>query len=432
MSMASDLQDELGPDPSDKPKAKRANRSSHNNGASVFDLANEIDTLRVLDRLGIGYESTPRGAMLACPGCGEDGAMVCENGGVKCMHDRCAHAGPPNNRGFRTNVDLLIEVKDSQPLEAAKTICDWFGIEVPASAKSNGARDSYEPTDDDDPRAPPKGAKKTEPIRLPFVWVRDFGELMNPPVLRWLFTDVRTGKPFCRAGKCYALAANGGVGKGFFTLQTSVSIVSGFDLFETFRPQQSGRVAILAAEDDQDEIHHRLYRICNAMQISDTRAICDNIGVLPLSGEQVNLLEIDAARNQQRTEVFGALIDQLTGLARDGGFEWSMIAIDPLARFGSANVEVDQGAATAFAAALEHMADNLPGKPAIGVNHHSSAASVQSGRSNMRGVTGLRDAFRMVMSMDSFNTSGGTRGVLVRNTKNNLAPEAPSPLACEA
>jgi hypothetical protein len=431
VSIASELQDELGPNPSEKPKAKRSGRSAgKHNGPSVFELANEIDTLRVLDQLGIAYESTPRGEMAECPGCGESGALVCRDGGVKCQHDRCNHAGPPNNPGFRTNVDLVIAVKDSQPVDAAKTICDWFGIPIPGPNKANGSPcdDGWNPTDDDDPRAPPKdkqSSKPAEPIKLPFLWVRDFGELMKPPELRWLFKDIRTGKPFCRAGKCYALSADGGVGKGFFTLQTGVSIATGYDLFDAFRPEQAGRVAILAAEDDQDEIHHRLYRISNAMGIGEDQKVRDNIGVFPLSGEQVNLLETDAARNQQRTEILGVLIDQLTEMAKDGGFEWSLIAIDPLARFGSSNVEIDQGAATAFTAALEFMSDNLPGTPTIGVNHHSSAASVQSGRSNMRGVTGLRDAFRLVMSLDAFSTASGLRGVLVRNTKNNLAPEAP-------
>jgi regulatory protein RepA len=214
---------------------------------------------------------------------------------------------------------------------------------------------------------------------------------MKPPKLRWLFRDARTSKPFMRAGKCYVLSADGGVGKGFFTLQTAVSVATGRDLFGAFRPEQSGRVALLVGEDDLPEIHHRLHRIANALGLSDLEQVRNRIGIFPLSGQQVNLLRLDEGRNPERTLVFTTLLNQLTALAKQGDFEWSLISIDPLSRFGGSTVETDQNMATAFVAALEHLAEQLPGMPAVQVSHHSSAASVKSGRANVRGVSGLRD-----------------------------------------
>lgn len=73
---------------------------------NLFREANALDTIHVLDLLSIAHSSSTRGEMATCPGCGEDGALVCEKGGVKCLHDRCGTAGPPANKGFRTNVDL--------------------------------------------------------------------------------------------------------------------------------------------------------------------------------------------------------------------------------------------------------------------------------------------------------------------------------------
>jgi hypothetical protein len=289
------------------------------------------------------------------------------------------------------------------------------------------------PEDDDYLPEPPPGRFDDEsppgeqhPARLPFLWVSDFGDLHRPPPLRWLLSDLRTRKPFLRAGKCAVLGGDGGVGKGFFWLTLAVCIATGRDLFETFRPEQSGRVAILAAEDDQQEIHHRLNRIANALALGteEIELVRERIGIFPLAGAQVNLLTVDSSRAPQRTPVFEMLVDQLAEMARDGDFEWSLIGLDPLARFGAANVESEQSAATAFVQALESMASRLPGEPAIGVTQHSSAASVSQGRSNIRGVTGLRNAFRVAMILDAFETKDGLRGVLLRNDKNNLGPIA--------
>ncbi|MDQ2645072.1 MAG: helicase RepA family protein [Myxococcota bacterium] len=385
--------------------------------------------MRVLDRLGIAHANTSRGEMATCPGCGEEGALVCVNGGaevgLKCMHARCSSAGPPDHPGLRSPVDLVAHAERLEPAAAARKICDWFGLEAPRS-KARDLSDDYHHTDADDPRAPPH-PDSPEIKPLPFLWLRDFGELRKPPPLRWLLHDIRTGKPFLRAGKCAVLGGDGGVGKGFFWLSLAVCIALGRDLFETFRPAQRGRVAILAGEDDQQEIHHRLNRIANAFALSEDEVeqVRDRVGIFPLAGEHVSLLELDMARKTpQRTPVFEALVKQLADMAKAGGFEWSFIGLDPLARFGTANVESDQATATAFVQALESMAARLPGEPSIGITHHSSAASVGAGRSNLRGVTGLRNAFRLVMLLDAFEAPSGLRGVLLRNDKNNLGPRA--------
>lgn len=133
------------------------------------------------------------------------------------------------------------------------------------------------------------------PSALPFKWVGDFGELHKPEPLRWLLRDRRTGKPFMRAGECAVLAGDGGVGKGFFWLQMSVSVALGRDLFGALTPEQSGRVALLVAEDKQTEVHHRLHRIANALALDpeDVARLCERVGVMPLSGQQVNLLAVD-------------------------------------------------------------------------------------------------------------------------------------------
>ncbi|MGC4091381.1 MAG: AAA family ATPase [Polyangiaceae bacterium] len=125
----------------------------------VFTLANRISTIGVLDRLGISHSTTARGEMAVCPGCGEDGALVGKNGGLKCLHDRCSHAGPKNNRGFRTNVDLAAQMQSMPAAEAATWLCSEFGIAMPATRKTNGDSRNEPPAgrfDDEQPQHAPK------------------------------------------------------------------------------------------------------------------------------------------------------------------------------------------------------------------------------------------------------------------------------------
>jgi KaiC/GvpD/RAD55 family RecA-like ATPase len=130
LSAAERLVAEVGSNTDQPTQAKRR-------GSSEFDLfgeANRVSTLAVLDYLGIAHEETPRGVMATCPGpCGEDGALVCKDGGLKCLHDRCAHAGPAKNKGFRTNVDLVLAVRgwaNDRAADAAREVCKRFGIDV--------------------------------------------------------------------------------------------------------------------------------------------------------------------------------------------------------------------------------------------------------------------------------------------------------------
>ncbi len=96
-------------------------------GESIFSAANGVDTRMILDRYGIEHDERHA----RCPGCSEAGALICERGGLKCLHNRCSHVGPPNHPGLRLNVDLVAERENVPPLRAAELICDWFGVERP-------------------------------------------------------------------------------------------------------------------------------------------------------------------------------------------------------------------------------------------------------------------------------------------------------------
>lgn len=106
---------------SDPATAKRSTGPFVEN-ESLFTAANAVDTRLILDHLGVEHDD--RHAQ--CPGCGEAGALICGRGGLKCLHNRCSHVGPPNFPGLRLNVDLVAEREKVPPRKAAELICEWF------------------------------------------------------------------------------------------------------------------------------------------------------------------------------------------------------------------------------------------------------------------------------------------------------------------
>jgi hypothetical protein len=117
--------------PAAEAPAKRAS-----DGTSIFAAANGVDTRLILERYGIEHDERHA----RCPGCGESGALICERGGLKCLHNRCANVGPPNHPGLRLNVDIGAEQEKVTPRRAAELICDWFGVARPRRLPSPEGR----------------------------------------------------------------------------------------------------------------------------------------------------------------------------------------------------------------------------------------------------------------------------------------------------
>jgi hypothetical protein len=177
-SVAEKLRAEIG----DPAPPKRVKIASSSKVDPAYALANAVSTIAILDRLGIAHEDTKRGEMATCPGCGEDGALVGSDGGLKCLHDRCAHAGPDGKPGFRTNVDLVAEAEGIEALNAARLICEWFGIELPKKTTATPEpppADDYIPTDADAPDAPPQSSEQPKAEPEPLLRLAD---LLEPAI----------------------------------------------------------------------------------------------------------------------------------------------------------------------------------------------------------------------------------------------------------
>jgi hypothetical protein len=390
----------------------------------LFELARTVDTISVLDRLGIEHSEK----FATCPGCGEDGALIGKNGGIKCLHARCADVGPKDFPGFRSTIDMVMEAERLDKIEAAKRICEWNGIEVPEwNKKKNGASiepprdDSPDPTDADAPDAPP-----AESPELESHWI-DLGNHLEwmterPPAQTWLFKHWRDGRDHgvLPRGCTGLLNATGGVGKTYLAIQTGLAVASDGFLLETLRANSSGgHVLIALGEEDATETRRRISNAVNVAGFDDEqkRAIAQRLHVLPLRGVSVALTCQPTPGLIITSDFAVALRNKLNGF----GVDWALVILDPLSRWASGGIEQNNELATRFVQILETFT-TVRGNPSLLVAHHSSLDSVQAGKSRTRGVTGIRDAFRWEISMDGIESPDGSiEGVILRNTKSNYS-----------
>jgi hypothetical protein len=368
-----------------------------------FERANAVPVEQVAKWLGIVDDD----GGVRCPGCraGGNSSVALVSNGLKCSHGSCGRKGPPGHPGFRTCVDLVAEVRGVAPRKAVEMLAEHFGFEGFTATQ------------------PETGPTHPEPFATSAI---DLGDLaVAPPPLPWLLRDIRTGKPVLRAGQVWNVSADGGTGKGYFYLHLAAAVALRRSLFDVFSVEQDGHVALIVAEDDGPEIRHRLWRICNALYLdSDERKVLkERLHIFSLVGRQASILSADRFGELARTALYHDMLDHLGELATAADFNWALVGVDPLARFGPSKVEVDNGVATAFVAQLEEMIPRLPGKPSIGCSHHSSKLSIRNGKPDVRGVSALRDAFRASFTLWSPRVDN-LRGVFLYHDKSNSAPEA--------
>ncbi|HEY5377642.1 MAG TPA: AAA family ATPase [Polyangiaceae bacterium] len=244
----------------------------------------------------------------------------------------------------------------------------------------------------------------------------------TPAPQKWLFTRYRDQQDvgvFPR-GKTGLLVGAGGVSKTNFATQWGVAVALGGFLVETFKVAEPGHVLMALAEEELDECTRRLWRACNALELSadQRKDIAQRIHLVPLHGIPVALLRSPFMNVYEATSVLADMKKAMSARAVD----WACVILDPLARWSGGGAERDNEAATRFVQILEDIT-KVRGNPSGLVVHHSSQASIAAGSSAPRGVTALHDGFRWVASMDAVKTKDGARAVKLHNGKSNYSPE---------
>ena len=267
---------------------------------------------------------------------------------------------------------------------------------------------------------------KSEAFEFPGYWATELGDPSAEPEREvWLLRDEVSGRPSLAMGRTALESASGGTGKTTTLVQLAVAVALGLS-WAGFKVETPGCVVLACAESDAKLMRRQLWRAANSFGLSreQRERVVTQIVVMPLAGKEVNLLRGTAENDLERTEFLAQFRAHLEKLATDEGFAWSLIALDPLARFAGPDVERDNASATRFAQAIETLC-TLPGSPAVIVAHHSSKNSIRMGNNDTRGVSGLRDAFRTELLLNKLITDTGLVGVQLHCGKSNEAPEFP-------
>jgi hypothetical protein len=270
LNLADRLSNEVG-EPT-KARAKVAPASSPNNGESWFALVNAIDTASVLDALAIEHDDKHA----TCPGCGEEGALICRDGGLKCLHDRCASAGPADYPGFRSNVDLTATVRGIEPKDAVLELAERFNVGL---SRTPNSKQGNEASAGDDPGEPPPGMfEEEEPTQAPrpVLVIRSVSEIfvkLDP--IDWLCQSLG----LC-PGAASLIAGYGFSGKTVVAQALAVAVAAGLRALGTFTVRQ-GRVLHVDFEQGFRLTAERYQRLCRAACVGPAD-LGDRIGLVSM------------------------------------------------------------------------------------------------------------------------------------------------------
>jgi RecA-family ATPase len=229
-------------------------------------------------------------------------------------------------------------------------------------------------------------------------------------LLRYIGEQGREPEGVLAAGRVGFLASPGGVGKSHALCSLALAVaVADREQRTTWLgalevdPNRAGRVLMLMGEEEEPEIRRRLYSAARTMGLSvdDHERALDRIVPVPLSGVDGVAMTQTPGPGETKTET--AFSEALRHRLNEAG-PWSLVVVDPLARFAGDDVEKDNTAATRLVQVLEKL-QHLPGSPTIIVAHHTrKRSSDEKGTEvladDMRGASGLRDGARFVAVLE--------------------------------
>lgn len=228
--------------------------------------------------------------------------------------------------------------------------------------------------------------------------------LLTPaPERKWIWKRV-----LCE-GKLMLLAGSGGSSKSYLMLSSVVQYALGNDWgpFELDNSSDRGKVLMLYAEEDKEDIHGRVQNLKHTFMLTDeqARAVGERIAVLPLRGAQVELAKQTGVDHEV---VMTKQLDRLEERIKEYGVK--LVVLDPLAMFHS--LEENNNVVIA---ALMHGLDALcmRNNCAIVLVHHFGKGGTMTARevneSNVRGASSLVAHARTVVVMHRLRRDEATQ-----------------------
>ncbi len=177
------------------------------------------------------------------------------------------------------------------------------------------------------------------------------------------------------------LSGDGGTGKSLLALQIATAGALGIGTLD-LKPRP-GRTLVLAAEDEWDEVHRRLFDICaaNHADLSDLRGM---MRVLPLAGHDAELARPDRNKVMQPTERMQWLVDNLVA------FRPALVVLDTSADLFGGD-EINRNQVRWFVSTLRGLAMELD--TAMMLLSHPSVQGMQTG-TGLSGSTAWNNSVR--------------------------------------
>jgi RecA-family ATPase len=230
-------------------------------------------------------------------------------------------------------------------------------------------------------------------------------EQAKPPQLRWLDMSNWDNKP--RPERAWAIlnrvplnqaglfSGEGGTGKSIIEIMKDVSHVAGKDWLGSL--PVPGPAFYIGSEDDEKEIHIRIYDIAAHYSVTFEQLIAGGLRVLCLLGQDATLC---ATRKSGKVETT-ALYRQLYEAA--GDIKPKNISIDTLSR-AFAGSEIDRVQVYGFATHMQALA--MVSSGSVTVLSHPSLQGIASG-SGISGSTAWHGAFRFRQYLRGIKATDG-------------------------
>lgn len=206
--------------------------------------------------------------------------------------------------------------------------------------------------------------------------------------------------PGLPAGRVGMLAAPGGSGKSWLSLQWSLALAGGWSApwpADLHQPQEPRHVLVVTAEETALDLHHRLWALGSRLTADERSAVAKHLHVHPMVG--MSLVAYGLAG-----ELAVALGSALA--AR----QHALVILDPLVRLSEID-ENDNRAGTGLVNVVDQLARDSGA--AIVLLHHVGKAALRAGdgdQSAARGATALVDGVRWMATLRPAIATGDPAG----------------------
>lgn len=269
-------------------------------------------------------------------------------------------------------------------------------------------------------------------IKQRFVQLKRREWLVTPPPARKILLElpgqknasgeyIREPQDVLAQGIVGMIAATGGVGKTQALIQLALAVASGTSWLGQLEVCDPGHVAILLAEESDEEAWRRFYNSVQELGLQGhIQEFGERIWPLALQGTSCRFMD---PHTGEPSQTFTSLREALTSAAVD----WRLIVLDPASRLMPPDAELDNASATEFITLLESLTRIAQARPTVLVAHHTRKHG--TGKVGVRGASALTDGVRWLATLSAYGLDpeggidpDGKGRVLLEVHKSNYGP----------